>query len=391
MFATLGALALWFGWFGFNCGSLLSVSGASGRANLGHVALATVISGAMAAVTSLCLGRFVNRHQLYYKYNVADVTNGALSGLVAVTAGCAVMPLWASVVTGFLAGLLFHASSSLIGGIHLRIDDPVDAISVHGANGLLGVLCAAFFADERLVSQVYGGLAFEGGVINGSGLRLAAALVGLLAIVGWSMAHAAMVWGLFWILDMRLSSAGYDSWFFIRGLKKSGLAFGFVEEATFETEQTNSGFMSVGFQDVLADWSPAPGESGFGISSSRTYPYPSTSGLKSTYQIRKSSPAPLISSSSSSSTPSSEESSEGTPGNTHSPLPGGYIGNTGFPVSAGAYVGPMMFAEHKSESMEELEGVFGGAEALRHAEDLIHYAEPQIGGGEHVASGVVEL
>jgi hypothetical protein len=154
------------------------------------------------------------------------------------------------------------------------------------------LLCAAFFSEDFRIGALYSGdtTTVVGGVINGSGWRLAAALVGAVAIVAWCLVHAFIVWGLFWMLDARL---GHDNWFFVRGLKKSGLSFGFVEETTFATEQTNVDFVSVGFQDVLADWSPAPGESGFGVSASGTSMYPSVSG-KSSYAALRQDAAPQV-------------------------------------------------------------------------------------------------
>lgn len=136
---ALGVIILWFGWFGFNGGSVLT-SGAENE--VGKVFLNTVLSAGVAAVVAMITSKA--------RYKKADVTmtlNGVLAGLVAITAGCdQVSPLVACLI-GIFAGILS------IGAIHfvdkvLKIDDPVGAVGVHGFCGIMGTLCVGLFSQK---------------------------------------------------------------------------------------------------------------------------------------------------------------------------------------------------------------------------------------------------
>lgn len=87
-------------------------------------------------------------------FSLTDVLNAALAGLVAITAGCATQTAWGAVLTGCLAGPLYKASSVLVA--KARIDDPVDAISVHGTCGILGLILPAMFTNQQLINRAYG-------------------------------------------------------------------------------------------------------------------------------------------------------------------------------------------------------------------------------------------
>jgi len=110
--------------------------------------------------------------------------NGSLSGLVGITAGCSTVQPWAAVVIGLVSGLVYFAASKTL--IHLKIDDAVDAIPVHFANGIWGCIAVGLFADPALVSAAYN--VNKGGVFYGEGNLLACQVCGILFIIGWVVA-----------------------------------------------------------------------------------------------------------------------------------------------------------------------------------------------------------
>lgn len=148
--ATLGTFILWMGWFGFNGGSVLKLGDA---ANAHSVAMVFLNTNA-AAATGL-IGALVTAH---FKYGKADLTmalNGALAGLVAITAEPSTPTALQASLFGFVAGVL--VVFSIIGLDKLKIDDPVGAISVHGVVGLLGLLLVPLTNDgASYVGQLVG-------------------------------------------------------------------------------------------------------------------------------------------------------------------------------------------------------------------------------------------
>ncbi len=166
---TLGALGvfiLWFGWFGFNPGSTL---GAGDPAAISHIFVTTNLSAAMGAVASMTVSWF-----RYGKPDVSITLNGALGGLVAVTAGTDVVSPAGSVLIGLIAGIVIVFAIEIIDTI-IKIDDPVGAISVHGVCGALGTILVGIFSVD-------GGLLYGGGVD-----LLLVQLVGVGAIALWTL------------------------------------------------------------------------------------------------------------------------------------------------------------------------------------------------------------
>jgi Amt family ammonium transporter len=143
----------------------------------------------MACVTALISKLLWEERQTgEAKFDLSAAMNGALSGLVAITSGCAVVQPWAAVVIGMSAGWCYLGGSSLL--MKLRLDDAVDAIPVHLVNGLWGVLATGFYADPNLIQNAYGrsnhaGLFYEFGRGRFDATLLAAQFVGLLFILGW--------------------------------------------------------------------------------------------------------------------------------------------------------------------------------------------------------------
>jgi ammonium transporter, Amt family len=141
--ATLGVFLLWFGWFGFNGGSVLSAD--PGTVSL--VFVTTAISGAAGAFGALFAS--------YYKFKTYDITmvlNGILAGLVSITAGADVMSIGDAAIIGFIGGVLVVFSVLFFDKV--KIDDPVGAISVHLIGGIWGTLAVGLFGNLAGLSQM---------------------------------------------------------------------------------------------------------------------------------------------------------------------------------------------------------------------------------------------
>lgn len=161
--AALGVFILWFGWFGFNGGSTLN----GNDLRMAVVIANTNIAAAAGSAAALLF--------IYAKTKVWDVgmaLNGALAGLVAITAPCAVVSGGSALLIGSIAGVLVVASSLLVE--RMGIDDPVGAFSVHGVNGVFGVLAVGLWADGTYTD--FTGL-FYGGGFDQLGVQALGALV----------------------------------------------------------------------------------------------------------------------------------------------------------------------------------------------------------------------
>ncbi|MBN2296310.1 MAG: ammonium transporter [Pirellulales bacterium] len=135
--AALGVFILWLGWFGFNPGSTTAVGGGS----FAFIAVTTNISAAAGA-----LGAMIISWIMFKKPDPSFALNGALAGLVAITAGCDIIPVSYAALTGLLAGVLVVFSCVFFDRIH--VDDPVGAVSVHGVCGAWGTLAIGLFATD---------------------------------------------------------------------------------------------------------------------------------------------------------------------------------------------------------------------------------------------------
>ena len=154
---TLGALGvfiLWFGWYGFNGGSTLAAVGA----DIGSVVVTTTLAPAAGAVAAMFTAWLV-----VGKPDVGLTLNGALGGLVGITAGAAAIPFGASLLVGLIAGVIVVLSIRVLERI--GIDDPVGAISVHGAAGIWGVVAVGVFGGANVGVQVLGVLAIVSWVL----------------------------------------------------------------------------------------------------------------------------------------------------------------------------------------------------------------------------------
>ena len=150
--ATIGVFLLWLGWFGFNGGSVLS-------ADPGLVSLVFVTTSLAAAAG--VIGAMITSWSVQHKPDLSMVLNGALAGLVGITAGADVVSVNASLLIGLVAGVIVVGSVLYVD--RLKLDDPVGAISVHLVCGIWGTLAVGIFSsnpDHSFVTQLVGVLAY---------------------------------------------------------------------------------------------------------------------------------------------------------------------------------------------------------------------------------------
>lgn len=169
VFTTLGVMLLWIGWFGFNAGSTITAGDGS---FFGYIAINTQLGAAAGAVAALIISWMFTG-----KSDISTMLNGALAGLVAITASCAFVEPWAAIVIGLVAGIVVFASMRLFE--KLRIDDPIYALSAHGTAGVWGTLSNGFFATPELAEKVGVGKA---GLLYGGGFeQLGVQVLGIVA------------------------------------------------------------------------------------------------------------------------------------------------------------------------------------------------------------------
>jgi Amt family ammonium transporter len=166
--ATLGTLVLWFGWFGFNGGSQLALSSTADANAIASAFVNTNISAAGGTVAAYLFTKV-----FFKKADLTMILNGALAGLVAITAQPVTPPSWLAAIVGFTAGILVVLSIIFLDKLH--IDDPVGAISVHGVVGIFGTLVVP---------------------ISDSGATLLNQLIGASVILVWGFLTSFVLWGL---------------------------------------------------------------------------------------------------------------------------------------------------------------------------------------------------
>jgi Amt family ammonium transporter len=174
LIGALGVFILWLGWFGFNAGSQLAISGDNANA-VASIVITTNLAAAAAALAAM----FVS-WGLYGKPDISMTLNGALAGLVAITAGCAAVSPMGAAIIGLIAGVVIVFSIEFIDK-KLKIDDPVGAVSVHGVCGALGTLLVGVFATD-------GGLLYGGGFH-----QLGVQAIGVLSIGAWAIVTSFIV------------------------------------------------------------------------------------------------------------------------------------------------------------------------------------------------------
>ncbi len=177
--AMTGALILWLGWFGFNPGSTMAADPSA----IAHIVVTTNIAAAAGALAATAVA-----WRLLGKPDIGMTINGALGGLVAITAGCAFVSVGSSLIIGAIAGLIIVLGVLLLD--KLRLDDPVGALAVHGMGGIFGTLAVGLFAQDAIAPGTTGnGLFFGGGLellgTQALGVLAVGALVFTVSLVLW--------------------------------------------------------------------------------------------------------------------------------------------------------------------------------------------------------------
>ena len=191
-YVIIGTFILFFGWFGFNI---------NGGSSIGLNAINTLLAGATGSVVALYIQLIRSG-----KIDILMSCNGALAGLVGITAPVAYVDPWAAVVIGALAAPIMMASVSLVERV-LKVDDPVGAVSVHGVCGLWGLLAVAIFASGN------NGVT---GLVGGDAGLIVPQLVSMVVVLVWALATGfAMFFLLKFSMGVRLTEeeemAGVDA------------------------------------------------------------------------------------------------------------------------------------------------------------------------------------
>jgi ammonium transporter, Amt family len=175
--ATLGCLILWIGWFGFNPGSTMAVD-----PSIAHIALTTNLAAAAGGIAATITAWVVSG-----KPDLSMIINGILAGLVAITAPCAFVGYFPSIIIGLIGGIIVVFAVYFFDSI--RIDDPVGAVSVHLVNGIWGTLALGLFANPEWYTDGPVGLFYGGGLA-----QLGIQFVGILTVGGMTVLLSSIFW-----------------------------------------------------------------------------------------------------------------------------------------------------------------------------------------------------
>merc|ERR1712014_422530 len=179
-FTVLGTFCLWFGWYGFNPGSTLAMHDQDTAFQAGLVAVNTTLAPCAAGLIVFALrARVVEPRAL----DVCGFCNGILAGLVSITAPCAVVKSFESIIIGLMGGVVYTAVSALMK--KLRVDDVVDAVAVHGACGFWGIMAIGLFGSPDI------GMGGNGVLYGGD--QLWTQLIAAVLIIVWTASLSLMV------------------------------------------------------------------------------------------------------------------------------------------------------------------------------------------------------
>jgi Amt family ammonium transporter len=229
---VLGVFILWVGWYGFNGGSTLAVFALDTQyaRDFGRICVTTTISASTAAFTVVVIAKFMD-----HVWDVGAVANGVLAGLVSITAGCAVVETWASVVIGIIGGITYVLAVKVE---HLlQIDDPLDAWPVHGACGVWGILAVGMFCRPEYSYNQEGRCGFIYAANEGATPSLLAPQIAFLLVhTGWVGMVATVLFGSLRLagilrvsaeveeLGMDLSKHGGEAYYDVVSKKKPAVA-----------------------------------------------------------------------------------------------------------------------------------------------------------------------
>jgi Amt family ammonium transporter len=184
-FIVLGTIILWVGWYGFNCGSTLSMNEGSG-----YLAAQVAVNTTLSPATAGLVVTFVRRIQTG-RWNVVEMCGGILGGLVSITAGCGSVFPYSSIIIGAIGGLVYMGAVDVT--MKFKVDDPVQAFPVHGACGMWGTFACALFdwGVPKGNYHAWGGFSPTDGAQLGGGILVQ--VVGILAISAWTAIMLTLV------------------------------------------------------------------------------------------------------------------------------------------------------------------------------------------------------
>ena len=175
--AVIGVIILWFGWFGFNGGSTLK-----GDTSVALILLNTMLSAAAGGISCFLVSMLMKTGTV----SIEKMLNGVIGGLVAITAGCAVVEPGGAIFIGLMAGAIVYAGEELLLKV-FKIDDPVNVVSAHGIAGAWGTLALAFAAPAANLP------------LGNAGAQFAVQLQGVVAVFLWAFLTG---FALFYLLKM---------------------------------------------------------------------------------------------------------------------------------------------------------------------------------------------
>ncbi|HJM88450.1 MAG TPA: ammonium transporter [Dehalococcoidia bacterium] len=203
--AMLGVMVLWIGWYGFNPGSTLGLTGGL-AAVAARVAVTTTLAAGAGALSAMAIGWARTG-----KSDLSLTLNGVLGGLVAITAPTATVDPWAAVVIGLVAGAI------IVGGVELldrlQIDDPVGAVPVHLMNGIWGTLAVGLFTSQAFMADAFGVETESYGLLLGGGFdMLKIQALGIAAVGAWTVGISIVLFvGIRATIGLRVSPAEEES------------------------------------------------------------------------------------------------------------------------------------------------------------------------------------
>ena len=200
----LGVMILWIGWYGFNAGSTLGLSG--GFADLAaRVAVTTTLAAGAGAATAMIISRLRTGHS-----DLSLTLNGVLGGLVGITAGCATVEPWGAVIIGIVAGAI------IVGGVELlykfQIDDPVGAVPVHLFNGIWGTLAVGLFSTQANLAPNYADSANYGLLVGGGIELFLYQVIGVVSVGVWTVVTSVILFGIIkYTIGLRVEASEEES------------------------------------------------------------------------------------------------------------------------------------------------------------------------------------
>eukprot|EP01127_Copromyxa_protea_P024083 TRINITY_DN9327_c0_g1_i1.p1 TRINITY_DN9327_c0_g1~~TRINITY_DN9327_c0_g1_i1.p1 ORF type:complete len:490 (+),score=37.93 TRINITY_DN9327_c0_g1_i1:172-1470(+) len=201
MWTAFGTFLLWFGWYGFNLGSLFRISSQAGYL-AGKIGLNTTLAGAGGSVLPLLVNRY-----LYKSWDLNVLLNGILAGFVSVTSCCVFINSWAAFLTGVIGGATYYGISHFL--LRLKVDDPLNAAGIHAACGSWSMISCGFFARQDLVVLIHGPSFSEhyGAFLGGNGKLLGLNCLAVVTVASWSFLWSLLYFGLTkWFGVLRISA-----------------------------------------------------------------------------------------------------------------------------------------------------------------------------------------